>query len=101
MATRMVGPGIHSHGCTGCHGRYEDVCREPNVNATCSTCRGKGASWAVLIANRLPRDCCKLHSRLATKDELKTYRLSTGCVWFRCSICARTQPYTSPTKEQS
>ena len=53
----------------------------------------------LLIANRLPRDCCRAHSRLARKEELATYRLSTACDWFRCSVCARTFPFSNPTKE--
>jgi hypothetical protein len=55
----------------------------------------------VLIDNRQPRDCCRLHSRLASKDELKTYRLSTDCAWFRCSVCARTFPFANPTSSSA
>lgn len=97
MATRATSTGVHAHGCRSCRGRYEDTCDEPNSNGTCRTCTGS-RPWALLVANRLPRDCCRLHSRLASKDELKTYRLSSGCDWFRCSVCARTFPFANPTR---
>lgn len=99
MATRTTP--VHAHGCAQCKARFEDTCSEPNSPGRCRSCAGAGAGWQLLISNRLPRDCCRLHSRLATKDELKTYRLSTACAWFRCSVCARTQPFTNPTKEIS
>lgn len=87
----------HAHGCTTCKGRYEDNCHASNVNAECGPCRGH-IPWSLIIANRLPKDCCRLHSRLADKDEIKLYRLSPACDWFRCSICARTQPFYNPTE---
>lgn len=97
MATRSTSTSVHAHGCMTCRARFEDGCSQPNEPRECRTCKG-GVPWAVLVANRLPRDCCQLHSRLATKEELKSYRLSTACDWFRCSICARTFPYSNPTR---
>lgn len=99
MATRTTSTGVHAHGCTRCRARFEDVCGSPNTNGLCRPCQGHGLGWPLLIANRQPRDCCRLHSRLARKEELKTYRLSTACDWFRCSVCARTFPYSNPTRE--
>lgn len=89
--------GVHAHGCSGCGERYDDVCDEPNSNELCRRCQGFGV-WELLRQNRLPRDCCFLHSRLATKDELKSYRLSTACDWFRCRVCARTFPFRNPSR---
>lgn len=101
MATRTSTHGVHAHGCSRCHRRFEDACNEPNTDKICRRCEGHGTGWALLEANRAPKDCCRLHSRLARKDELKTYRLSTACPWFRCSICARTFPYVNPTRESA
>lgn len=100
MATRTSVGSLHAHGCTQCRGRYEDTCGEPNSNALCRPCQGF-RGWQVLIESRQPKDCCHLHSRPATKDELKTYRLSTACPWFRCSVCARTHPYRNPMRSQA
>lgn len=96
---RPVGVGVHAHGCSSCHARFEDTCETPNQARTCRQCQGGGPGWQLLIDGRLPRDCCRLHSRLARKEELKTYRLSTACPWFRCSVCARTFAFVNPTKE--
>lgn len=93
MATKKV---VHAHGCTRCRARYEDVCATPDVSAACGDCQGR-RGFALLIANRLPRDCCRAHSRLASKDDLTTYQLSRDCTWWICTVCARTQPHTNPT----
>jgi len=85
----------HAHGCTTCKGRYEDTCLAPNTNSECRPCRGL-TPWALLVANRKPRDCCYAHSRLCNKDERNQYGLSEACAWFRCLICSRTHPYLSP-----
>ncbi len=90
----------HAHGCVTCNARYEDNCDASNVNAECGTCRGLRPS-ALLIANRLPKDCCRYNSRLATKKEMELYRLSPACDWFRCTACARTHPYRNPTEVQT
>lgn len=95
--TRRSAHSLHAHGCTRCKERYEDTCDQPQGNGLCRPCQGF-TGWELLIANRLPRDCCRQHCRAATKDELKSYRLSTGCAWFRCSVCARTHPYRNPTR---
>ncbi len=90
----------HAHGCTTCRARYEDNCGTSNVNGECGPCRGF-QPWSLLIASRLPKDCCRVHSRPADKDEMKLYRLSPACDWFRCTACARTQPFRNPTEVQS
>lgn len=103
MATRKkAGPGVHAHGCVECKGRYEDACDEANGNARCSYCT-IGHGWDELRDAKLPKDCCKLHSRPIRVDkqmridEGKTYKLSKGCVWFKCDLCSRTHPYINPT----
>lgn len=97
MATRH---GVHAHGCTRCSGRYEDACDVPNGNGLCRSCQGF-RPFELLRQNRLPRDCCFVHSRLMTKDELKSYRLSTACTWFRCTACSRTFPYRTPQRSSA
>lgn len=94
----VAGRGVHAHGCTKCKGRYEDTCEQPNDNATCKACNGF-KPWTLLVLGRLPRDCCRTFSRLASKDERKLYRLSEACTWFRCTTCSRTFPFTDPSKE--
>lgn len=93
----MARNGVHAHGCTRCAGRYEDTCDQPQDNALCRTCQGFDV-WQLLHDNRLPRDCCYVHSRLMTKDERRSYRLSAGCPWFRCTACCRTFPYRIPQR---
>lgn len=88
----------HAHGCVTCRGRYDDTCASPQDNGTCVQCRGQ-RGWDVLIAGRLPRDCCRAHSRLASKDERALYQLSAACTWWLCSVCARTFPFDSPTPD--
>lgn len=85
----------HAHGCTACKGRYEDTCSEPNDNRVCNPCQGF-EPWQLLINNRLPKDCCRAHSRLCSKDERNHYRLSEACAWWRCLVCSRTFPYLQP-----
>ena len=87
----------HAHGCTTCHGRYEDNCADSATNAQCGPCRGH-APWVLLVASRLPKDCCRAHSRPADKDQMKLYRLSPACDWFRCTACSRTFPFSNPTE---
>ena len=86
---------VHAHGCTNCHGRYEDICTQPELNARCGECQGR-LGWAALIIDRLPRDCCRAHSRPTRKEENALYALSKGCPWWICPVCARTQPFMSP-----
>lgn len=93
----MTKYGVHAHGCTRCSGRYEDACQTPNEAGVCRPCQGF-ASWELLRHNRLPRDCCPVHSRLMNKDEVKQYRLSTACSWFRCTACSRTFPFRHPQR---
>lgn len=92
--------GMHAHGCTRCQARYEDTCPSASVNALCGTCTGSGI-WQVLHDNRLAKDCCRAHSRPASKHDLSTYRLSPGCPWFICTACARTHPYRNPLQGAS
>jgi hypothetical protein len=89
----------HAHGCVTCHARYEDTCGNSNAGGECGPCRGY-LPWSLLIANRLPKDCCRVDSRPATKEEHDKYRLSPACDWFRCTACARTHPFHNPTEVQ-
>lgn len=82
---------MHAHGCIHCRGRYEDNCANPDGNDRCRECQGR-LGWAVLALGREPRDCCVAHSRPASKPEQVLYRLSRGCSWWICGVCARTQP---------
>lgn len=95
VATKRL---VHAHGCTNCKARYEDICDEPDQGGTCKECNGQ-LGYALLILNRLPRDCCRAHSRLVTKEQAVVYALSKACAWFICTVCARTQPFVSPTPE--
>lgn len=104
MATtrRKTGPGVHAHGCVVCKGRYEDACDAANENGKCSYCT-YGHGWDLLRDNKLPKDCCKIHSRPVkvdkqmNLDEFKQYKLSRSIAWFKCDLCSRTHPYVNPT----
>jgi hypothetical protein len=82
---------LHAHGCTRCHIRYQDACREL-ADRLCTGCRG-GRPWQLLIDNASPKDCCVATARLATKDEKSTYRLAGTRLWFICAQCKRTHPF--------
>lgn len=102
MARKKEGPGVHAHGCKKCKGRYEDACSQMEVNGLCSYCE-YGRGWDELRDARLPHDCCKLHSvpvrvdKQMKIDEMKQYKLSKGCLWFKCDFCSRTHPFINPT----
>lgn len=98
MATRRAKGGErHAHGCPRCHYRHEDACRDPYDDRLCIKCRG-GKAWELIRKNTEPDDCCRQFSRLASKDEVESYRLAGSCLWFFCPKCARTHPYVNPRK---
>jgi hypothetical protein len=82
----------HAHGCVRCTTRYMDACEMHTDDALCTPCRG-GLAWQELIDSAAPHDCCRLNSRLVTKDEKGTYKLAGTRLWFICSTCARTHPF--------
>lgn len=90
----------HAHGCSNgrCRQRYMDACLEPNEDGLCHDCRGT-ASRPLWVTNSDPVDCCREHSRLATKDELDGYALAGACTWYRCRKCSRTHPF-NPIREK-
>lgn len=89
---------MHWHACTRCRRvQYDDNCTEPDIDRLCMRCRG-GRPWQLLLQNRAPRTCCREVSRLATKDEKKSYSLAGSGRWWICQACARTQPF-NPMKE--
>lgn len=92
MARRKTVKEVHVHGCSACHGRYEDTCDEPSNNRECGHCE----SASVLVLARRPHVCCFTNSRMARKDEVEKYLLSKGCQWFICTTCKRTFPYRNP-----
>lgn len=98
---KTTGPAVlkgpHAHGCITCHGRYEDSCATSYEGGECATCRGQ-EPWSLLIANRLPKDCCRAHSRPASKEDRDRYALSPACPWFLCVACHRTHPFENPTE---
>ena len=81
----------HAHGCRQCRTRYEDACADTKANALCAGCRGTRV-WQLLIDNASPHSCC-LDSRIATKDECKSYSLAGSATWWICPACKRTQVY--------
>jgi hypothetical protein len=87
----------HVHACRACGIRYVDGCDQINEDDRCTGCRG-GRPWQLLIDNAAPRECC-LRSRLATKDERKTYRLAGRSNWHICPVCKRTQGH-KPREEE-
>lgn len=99
MAQRRTANSSHAHACTKCRHRYEDNCESEDVNSTCMGCR-TGTRWQILFENRLPKDCCRQSSRLATKEEKKSYRLAgpKDWEWWRCQMCGRTHPF-NPNNE--
>lgn len=78
----------HVHICRACGINYQDTCTTPIEDGKCTGCRG-GIPWQLLIDNAKPRTCC-LESRLATRDERKTYRLAGRANWRICPSCKRT-----------
>ncbi len=82
---------VHAHGCTQCHGRYEDNCTD-KIDRICTNCRSGRTAESGLYVGRLPQDCCFTYSRLSTKDDLKTYTLAGQHVWWTCPVCFRTHP---------
>lgn len=91
---------LHAHGCKRCVVRYEDACATPGEDGLCTGCRG-GKVWQLLIDNRLPVDCCRELSRLATKEQKLTYRLGGTRLWFICPTCARTHPFNPRTETRN
>lgn len=81
---------VHSHGCTECKQRFEDNCQQPKQNFLCSFCE-TGNGWTLLREGRSPKDCCRVFSRLATKDEIKSYNMAGDKPWFICTECSRHQ----------
>lgn len=93
-STRLVGS-QHFHGCLQCHRRYPDACDTPERDSRCSSCRsGRPSIHQLGIA---ARDCCRSNSRLANKDDLKTYRLVGAASWWLCRTCGRQFPI-NPTE---
>lgn len=98
MATRSGTKTVHAHGCKKCKVRYEDNCETPAVNGLCTGCKGH-MPWRLLIESRLPKDCCRVFSRLMKdKKERATLSLAGDSDWWRCQECGRTQIY-DPTRE--
>lgn len=89
----------HAHGCTKCRARYEDSCQAAEINSLCGMCR-LGKRWELLYQNRLPKDCCRQASRIATKEDKKQYKLAgpKDHEWWRCSMCGRTHPFNPNEK---
>lgn len=83
---------LHAHGCPKCKERYEDACNESAKNFICSFCEN-GVGWELLREARRPKDCCRAHSRLANKDEIKRYSLAGDAKWWICTACKLTQIY--------
>lgn len=83
---------LHAHGCLKCKERFEDACYEPEKNHLCSFCEN-GTGWELLRESRRPKDCCRAHSRLANKDEVKKYSLAGDARWWICTACKLTQIY--------
>lgn len=98
--------GLHRHGCTNCHWRYDDACARPLVNRECIECQtGEPKGFTLIIAHQRPRDCCRRLSRLARIDEMEKYSLGGDSLWYICPPaqggCALTHPYDDPKKELS
>lgn len=91
---------LHAHGCRRCRTRYVDACATRAEDDLCTTCRG-GRGWALLIDNAAPHDCCRVNSRLATKDERVLYALAGRSNWHLCTTCKRTHPFRPTVKERS
>lgn len=86
--------GVHSHGCSGCSSYYTDACQTPLINQLCKDCRpdmphGR-PSWD---RDRDPLPCCRAEVRLATAQQLLTFRLGGNTAWWICTSCVRTHPY--------
>jgi len=97
MARPTVKRELHAHGCRQCRTRYMDVCQARDEDDLCLACRG-GTPSQLLINGRAPHACC-LASRLATKEEKKTYDLAGRSNWHICPACSRTHPYKPTDKE--
>lgn len=99
--------GLHRHGCTNCHWRYDDAnCDNPLVNGLCIECKtGLPMGFTVVIVDQRPHECCRRFARLATIEERERYSLGGDCAWFFCPPaqggCALTHPYDDPKKEMS
>lgn len=93
--------GVHAHGCPKCKHRFEDFCQEPFADKECPACRTGYLGWPELRENRLPKDCCRLHSRPIRKGEAEQFRLGSTCPWYLCKECARTHPFRNPTEGQA
>lgn len=94
MATRSGTKTVHAHGCPTCRSRYEDNCEDRTTDEQCSWCRA-GRSMeerGIHYHNRQPKDCCRQDSRIATKEEIKSYTLAGASTWYICKTCARTHP---------
>lgn len=96
--------GVHAHGCTNCHWRYEDACSDPLTNQICVECRSGLPGFIDLKVSRRPQACCRENSRLATIEEMEKYNLGGSAPWYFCPParggCARTHPYDDPKLEE-
>lgn len=94
-------PTYHAHQCTECRRRYSDRCDQGRINARCMTCT-HGHPLSKERQDRMPKDCCKAHSKLMTDaDNLTRYALAGDGAWWQCvgpHGCFRTHP-NDPTKE--
>lgn len=86
----------HLHACTTCRRTYGDTCETATSNATCNECRSGLVS--AYGKGRNPIACCLSGARLATKDEIKTYRLAGPGPWWICRTCSRQHGYDPATK---
>lgn len=87
----------HVHACRRCRINYIDTCSDQREDDLCTGCRG-GRPWQLLIDNAAPHSCC-LASRLATKEERKTYRLVGRANWHLCPQCKRSHSYKIEEKD--
>lgn len=87
----------HAHRCVRCGLRYEDSCDDSPTDGECTPCRGERPRppW---YRGRDPVACCLERSRLATRDDIRLYRLAGQAEWWICQACKRTHPYNPKEK---
>lgn len=101
----MAKPTLHRHGCAKCRKTFEDACEEPRENrGLCFLCRTGKPGLHDQLNTWTPGSCCPMNTRPARRqkgfDEYATYKLSKGCSWWICTVCARTFIY-KPKEQMS
>lgn len=84
----------HTHGCARCNLRILLCsCGTPERDPLCSMCEfGRNPPW--WPEDGLPKDCCRAHSEVLSKQVRTQYLLAgKGREWWGCPVCGRKHPH--------